>query len=112
MASIQILTPEIIAERTAKPQGPKGRRRSAERDALIDGYKRVLAPLEPGYGGDVFLEDGDDKWHVRQNLHAAATEVGLILEFRQIRDKERIHFRVITPEQKAAKPKRGRKKAA
>ena len=29
------------------------------------------------------------------------------LEFRPIKDKTRIHFRVITPEEKAAKPKRG-----
>ena len=44
---------------------------------------------------------------VRQNLKAAAEELGITLDFRPIKDKSRMHVRVITPEEKAAKPPRG-----
>ncbi len=44
---------------------------------------------------------------VRQNLNAAAQELNVALDFRPIKDKSRIHFRFITPEDKAARPKRG-----
>ena len=44
---------------------------------------------------------------VRQNLKAAAEELGITLDFRPIKDKSRMHVRVITPEEKAAQPPRG-----
>ena len=44
---------------------------------------------------------------IRQNLKAAAGELGLTLDFRRIKDPMRIHFRVITPEEHAARPQRG-----
>lgn len=118
MAKIQILAPEDIQARDAKPQRGigRGRRRNPEREAIITSYKALLEPTTPGYGGDVTLEAEDDKRIVQQNLRLAADELGLILTFRPIKDKQRIHFRIITPEQKAAQPKRGggrpRKRAA
>ena len=109
MAEIRILSPEELAEREHKPKGRSrsGRRRSEERTRIIEEYKAVLRNAEPGYGGDVFLGPDEDKRMVRHNLKAAAEELHQALEFRPIKDKTRIHFRVITPEEKAAKPKRG-----
>ena len=108
MAEIIILTPEQVAEREQpKGQGRLGRQRSPERTRIIAEYKAALQPAQPGYGGDVRLPEGEDKRAVRQNLQAAAEELNLALDFRPIRDKSRIHFRVITPEERAARPKRG-----
>ncbi len=117
MADIRILTPAELAEREQKPKGRNrsGRRRSEERTRIIEEYKQAMRDAEPGFGGDVTLSGGEDKRMVRQNLKAAAEELGKALEFRPIKDKTRIHFRVITVEEKAARPKRGgrpRKKAA
>lgn len=109
MAEISLLTPEQLAEREQKPKGKNrsGRRRSEERTRIIEEYKAILRDAEPGYGGDVTLTEAEDKRIVRQNLKAAADELQQALEFRPIKDKTRIHFRVITLEEKAAKPKRG-----
>ena len=109
MATITVLTREQIAERETKPAGGvrPGRRRSPERIRIIEEFKAVLQQAEPGYGADVSLAESEDKRIVRLNLKAAAEEVGLVLDFRPIKDKSRIHFRVITPEEKAAKPRRG-----
>ena len=109
MADIQILSPEELAEREQKPKGRSrsGRRRSEERTRIIEEYKRIMRDAKPGYGGDVALSEGEEKRIVRQNLKAAAGELNQILEFRPIKDKSRIHFRVITQEEKDAKPRRG-----
>ena len=109
MAEIILLTPEQVAEREQKPkgQGRVGRRRSPERTQIIEEYKAALQHAQPGYGGDVLLAEEEDKRTVRHNLQAAAAELGHILAFRPIRDPSRIHFRVITPEEHAARPKRG-----
>jgi hypothetical protein len=109
VAEIQILTPEELAEREQKPKGRSrsGRRRSEERTRIIEEYKTAMRDAEPGFGGDVTLGANEDKRMVRQNLKAAAQELSMALEFRPIKDKSRIHFRVITQEEKDAKPKRG-----
>ena len=109
MAVIRILSPDELAEREQKPKGRSrsGRRRSEERIRIIEEFKAQMRDAEPGYGGDVLLAEGEDKRMVRQNLKAAADELNQALEFRPIKDKSRIHFRVITHEEKAAKPKRG-----
>ncbi len=109
MADIRILSPEELAEREQKPKGRNrsGRRRSEERTRIIEDYKNAMRDASPGFGGDVTLGPGEDKRMVRQNLKAAADELNKALEFRPIKDKSRIHFRVITLEEKAAKPKRG-----
>ena len=109
MAEIRILTPEELAKREEKPKVPgrSGRRRSEERTRIIERYKAAMRDAEPGYGGDVTLDEGEEKRIVRQNLKAAADELDKALEFRPIKDKSRIHFRVITQEEKAAKPRRG-----
>ena len=109
MADIRILTPEELAEREQKPKGRNrsGRRRSEERTRIIEEYKAKMRDAEPGFGGDVSLEPGEDKRMVRQNLKAAADELGKALKFNPVKNKSRIHFRVITLEEKAAQPKRG-----
>ncbi len=109
MAELVLLTPDQLAERARKPKGPGrvGRRRSSERTQIIEEYKAALQQAQPGYGGDVRLAEGEDKRAVRQNLQAAAEELNLALDFRPIRDKRRIQFRVMTPEERAARPKRG-----
>ncbi len=109
MASIVILTPEVLQLRDQKSSGTgrSGRRRSPERLRLIEEYKGILSGTEPGYGADVALEENEDKRIVRQNLAAAAEDLGIALDFRPIKDKTRIHFRVITVEEKAARPRRG-----
>ncbi len=107
MANIHILSPEELQEREQKPKGRSGRRRSEERTRAIEEYKAQLRAIEPGYGADVTLEEGEDKRTVRQNLKAAAQELNLAFEFRPIKDRSKIHFRVITPEEAAQKPKRG-----
>jgi hypothetical protein len=109
MAVISIVTPEELAEREQKPKGRNrsGRRRSEERTRVIEEYKSAMRDAAPGFGGDVSLGANEDKRMVRQNLKAAAEELGHALEFRPIKDKARIHFRIITQEEKAARPKRG-----
>ena len=109
MDEITLLTPEQIAEREQKPKGHgrSGRRRSPARTRIIEEYKVVMQDVAPGYGADVLLAEDEDKRFVRQNLKAAADELNVALEFRPIKDKRRIHFRFITPEERAAKPKRG-----
>jgi hypothetical protein len=107
MAEIHILSPEELQEREQKPKGRSGRRRSEERTRIIEDYKTQLHGIEPGYGADVALDEGEDKRTVRQNLKAAAQELNLAFEFRPIKDRSKIHFRVITPEEAAQKPKRG-----
>ena len=109
MAEITLLTPEQLVERQQKPkgQGRSGRRRSPERTRIIEEYKAALQGVQPGYGADVFLADGEEKRIVRQNLKAAAAEQNLGLEFRPLKDPSRIHLRFITIEEQAAKPKRG-----
>ncbi len=108
MATLNLLTPEELADREQKPATRRsGRRRSTERTRIIEGFKTALQNAEPGYGADVLLDEGEEKRLVRQNLKAAADELGMALEFRPIKVKNRIHFRVITPEEKAARPPRG-----
>ncbi len=108
MAKIQIVSPEELAARVQAPKekGRRGRRRSAERTRIIEEFKQVMQGIEPGYGGDVMLAEGEEKLFVRQNLIIAAAELGIALEFRPIRDRSRIHFRVITLEERERRPKR------
>ncbi len=109
MAELVLLTPDQVAEHAHKPKGPGrvGRRRSPERIQLIEAYKAALQQAQPGYGADVLLADGEDKRTVRHNLQAAAEELNQVLDFRPIKDPSRIHFRVITPEERAARPTHG-----
>ena len=104
MATLNILTPEELANREQKSRSKRvgrGRRRSPERTRIIESFKEVLQQAEPGYGADVLLGKDEHKRTVRQ-----ADELGMALEFRPIKVKNRIHFRVITLEEKAALPKR------
>ena len=109
MAKIQIFSPEELAAREQPPKekGRSGRRRSEERTRIIEEYKQIMQGIEPGYGGDVTLSEDEEKRIVRLNLATAAAELGIALDFRPIKDKSRIHFRVITIEERARRPKRG-----
>lgn len=108
MAEIRLLSPEELATREQKTTKRRsGRRRSHEREQIIAQYKDALMGAQPGFGGEVVLTEGEEKRLVRMNLTTAAAEIGKALEFRPIKDKTRIHFRVITLEERAAKPKRG-----
>ncbi len=109
MAELRLFTPSELAEREQKPKGRSrsGRRRSEERTRIIEEFKAAMRNAEPGFGADVILSEGEDKRVVRQNLKSAAEELNKALEFRPIKDRTRIHFRIITLEEKAKKPPRG-----
>ena len=108
MAILNILTPEELSNREQKPpRGRVGRRRSAERNRIIESFKAALQDATPGYGVDVTLGEGEDKRLVRLNLKAAADELGIALDFRPIKDKNRMHMRVVSLEEKASMPPRG-----
>lgn len=106
MAEITLLTPDQLAARGHKPKGRSGRQRSPERTQVIEAYKAAMQAAQPGFGADVVLAPGEAKRQVRMNLKTAADELGQVLDFRPIKDPSRIHFRFITPEEKAAQPKR------
>ena len=108
MAEITLLTPEQLIEREQKPKGKgrSGRRRSPERTRVIEEYKRAMQDVQPGYGADVFLAEGEEKRVVRQNLKAAAAEQNIGLEFRPIKNSSRLHVRFMSLEEQAARPKR------
>src|SRR3954454_20137432 len=93
MATLQMVTPQELEAR-AKKTGRKGRQRSAQRTTSIESFKTQLEGAEPGYGGDVLLTDDEEKRFVRQNLKAAADEMGFALDFRPIKKPNRMHFRV------------------
>ena len=68
MATLNILTPEELAAREQKSGSKgvgRGRRRSAERTRIIDGFKDVLQKAKPGYGADVLLSEDEHKRTVR-----------------------------------------------
>jgi len=115
MAEIRLLTPaELAAQEHAQRPGWSGRR-SPERTRIIEEFKAALQQAEPGYGGEVVLAAGENKRLVRQLLKVATAAVGYALDFRPTKDPMRIHFRVITREERAAHPKPGgrpRKRAA
>jgi hypothetical protein len=107
MADIRIVTPQELQAREQKPPGRAGRQRSPERTRIIEEYKATLQDVQPGFGGDVMLEEGEQKRIIRQNLQEAAKELNLALDFRPIKNPMRMQFRVITPEEAAQKPRRG-----
>jgi len=106
MADIRIVTPQELQAREHKPKGRVGRQRSRERTRAIEAYKAVLQNVQPGYEADVMLAEGEEKRKVRQNLKAAAQDLNLTFDFRPVKDTARLHFRVITPEEAAARPQR------
>ena len=112
VAALNILTPEELAERSKRSKsagGRRGRRRSEDTVRSIEAYKAKLLPAELGDSADVELEPGETKARVREHLKLAAAELDRALEFRQIKDPTRLHFRLVTPEECAARPKGGRR---
>ncbi len=107
MADIRIFTPQELQEQEQKSTGRPGRQRSPERTRIIEEYKAALQDVQPGYGGDVVLAEGEEKRTVRLNLKEAAQELNLALDFRPIKNPMRMHFRGITPEEAAQQPRRG-----
>ena len=110
MATMNILTPEELAARDAQPglnESVGGRNRSPERSRKIEAFKEVLAQVSPGYCADVLLGEDEDKGEVRRQLKTAANDLGMALQFRPIKTKNRMHIRIITLEEKAALPVHG-----
>ena len=110
MPAFTIVSPEELAERQQKPSsggGRPGRRRSDERTRIIEEYKVMLRDVHLGFGVDVVLTPEEAKPIVRENLKAAAAELDRALAFRRIKNPSRLQFRIITPEEYAAMPKRG-----
>ena len=109
MAELHLLTPAELAAREQFQQRPgkPGRRRSPEQTHIIEAYKATLQQAHPGFGGEVVLAAGERKRKVRQQLKTAGQAVGYALDFCPTKDPMRIHFRVITPEERAAHPKPG-----
>ncbi len=109
MAEVRLLTPADLAAREQRRQRPgkPGRPRSPEQTHIIEAYKATLQQAHPGFGGEVVLAAGESKRKVRQQLKTAAQAVGYALDFRPTKDPTRIHFRVITLEERAAHPKPG-----
>ena len=108
MAKVTLLTPEDIKAREEKPKKARmGRQRSPERVRMLEQYRQVLQSAAPGYGGDVVLAEGEQKRVVRLLINEAAESLGLALSYRPRRDPNLMYFDVISPEEKAARPKRG-----
>ena len=107
MADFHIVTPEELQAREDKPKGQPGRHRSLERTRIIEAYIAALRDVQPGYGVDVSLAAGEGKRDVRRNLKEVEKALHLAFDFRPIKTPSRMHFRVITPEEAARRPKRG-----
>ncbi len=107
MATIHTFSAEEFEERIRKGKAETGRRRSEARTRMIEEYKRALETLEPGAGGEVVLDEGEVKRVERLNLKEAAEELEKALKFYPVRDEKLLTFQVITPEERAAQPRRG-----
>jgi hypothetical protein len=103
MPEFTLWTPEEIQER-AKPKRTQQRE---ARDRAIAEYSTILASAQPGYGGQLVLGDDEDKRKIRVLVREAASRNNLSLRFRPIKDKDRIEFLVIDPEQQPSRPKTG-----
>ena len=104
MTQIRLLSPDELAAREQKPPRQRGgRRRSPERTRLIEAYKVALQGAPPGSGGDMLLTAGEEKRRVRKDLREAASELQLALAFRPTKDPTRIHFRVLSADEYAAR---------
>ena len=112
MAKLQLFTPEEIAER----KKPKRQQKREAKERQIAAYAGSLKGAKPGFGGEIQLDDGDDKRKVRSVLKEAAARTGIQLRFRPIKDQSRIEFSVVEGAAKAGakgatdKPARGRRK--
>ena len=99
------LRPPPTASTVAQPHLPRFAS-SAHKRSLGTG-DRGLATAPTSDSADVTFEPGEDKRVVWQDLKVAAAEIGRALEFRRIKDPSRLHFQIVTPEEYAAKPRRG-----
>jgi len=99
MAEFTLWTPEEIQARAK----PKRMQQQEARDRAIAEYSTFFASAQPGYGGQLVLGDDEDKRKIRVLVREAASRNNLSLRFRPIKDKNRIEFLVIDPEQKPAR---------
>ena len=77
-------------------------------DVLAE-YKEFLATIPEGLGGEIVLDEGDDKAVVKNRLIAAAKETNIRLEFARTKE-DTIRFRVLPanepePVKKTRKPR-------
>ena len=84
---------KLSKEEVAAIMEPKPRsERAAERKRIIEEYKQFLLSLEPGEGGEIIPDEGENRQTIKNRLRRAAKEVGVQLEFKRKRGK--IIFRV------------------
>ncbi len=78
---------EMMARRT-KPSP-----RSLERQRALQEMINFLSQIKPGEGGEIVLEEGDNRLTIKNRLKRAAKELGVELKF--IRKRKRIVFQVL-----------------
>ena len=101
MAELTIWSPEEVEKRSMSKRALQ----REERERLVEEYSKQFENVEPGFGGQVMLEEDDDKRKIRQIVRDAAAQHNLTLRFRPIKDKQRIEFNVIDPS--TIPPRRG-----
>ena len=104
MGEMMLWTPEEMQERAK----PKRERLREEKERAIAEYAAYFQHAAPGYGGQVMLDDDEDKRKVRLLVREAATQQGLTLRFRPIKDANRLEFTVIDPVIQKKGARRGR----
>jgi len=70
-------------------------RHTPKRERQVIEWMDLLRTVEPGWAGDVELEEGDEKRKVRLMLQDAASRLSLTLRFRPLKDKQKMQFEVI-----------------
>lgn len=111
MAELKLYTPDELAER----KKPKRQQKREAKERIIETYRAQLTEAQPGYGGEILLEEGEEKRKIRGILKEAAARNGLQLRFRPIKDPKRIEFSVIQKEEQTSARRggsRGRRRAA
>lgn len=80
----------------------------AELFDVLSEYREFLATVPAGQGGEIVLEEGDNKTTIKNRLTAAAKEMKIRLEFARTKD-DMIRFRVV-PSDEPAPVRKPRKK--
>ncbi len=91
MAKFKKLSTQELEEMMT-PQ-PKPSPRSLERQRALQEMKEFLSQIQPGEGGEIVLEEGDNRLTIKNRLKKAAEELGVELKF--IRKRKRIVFQVL-----------------
>lgn len=71
--------------------------RSLERQRALKEMMEFLSQIAPGEGGEIVLEEGDNRLTIKNRLKKAAEKLGVELKF--IRKRKRIVFEVVKKEE-------------